>query len=217
MKVRAVEIRVGHAGHGDQEMAGEVDGLHDCHPIVICIESGRHLGTLPHYSGQHIPMPDRRPLLVPPRPARQRQRRPALRAGSPGRCTAPSSSTAKSWTRCRVRPTGASSSSRRASAELQQALRSRGGGLIVLHGGARDEIPQLAARAPGRRRLRQPGLRAGRAGARRGRRGRARGTRHRRPAPGKDQRIFARDEILTQAGRPFVVFTPYKRAWLAGR
>jgi len=30
----------------------------------------------------------------------------------------------------------------------------------------------------------------------------------------KDQVIFARDEILTQARRPFTVFTPYKNAWL---
>ncbi len=31
----------------------------------------------------------------------------------------------------------------------------------------------------------------------------------------KDQTIFERDEVLTQAGQPFTVFTPYKRAWLA--
>ncbi|MEO8008959.1 MAG: deoxyribodipyrimidine photo-lyase, partial [Betaproteobacteria bacterium] len=31
----------------------------------------------------------------------------------------------------------------------------------------------------------------------------------------KDQTIFEKDEVLTQAGRPFTVFTPYKRAWLA--
>lgn len=30
----------------------------------------------------------------------------------------------------------------------------------------------------------------------------------------KDQVIFERDEILTAAGRPFSVFTPYKNAWL---
>lgn len=30
----------------------------------------------------------------------------------------------------------------------------------------------------------------------------------------KDQVIFERDELLTQAGRPFSVFTPYKNAWL---
>jgi deoxyribodipyrimidine photo-lyase len=30
----------------------------------------------------------------------------------------------------------------------------------------------------------------------------------------KDQVIFEQDEVLTQAGRPFGVFTPYKQAWL---
>ncbi|MEO8936311.1 MAG: deoxyribodipyrimidine photo-lyase [Burkholderiaceae bacterium] len=30
----------------------------------------------------------------------------------------------------------------------------------------------------------------------------------------KDQTLFERDEILTQSGTPFSVFTPYKRAWL---
>lgn len=31
----------------------------------------------------------------------------------------------------------------------------------------------------------------------------------------KDQTIFERDEVLTKAGQPYTVFTPYKRAWLA--
>ena len=31
----------------------------------------------------------------------------------------------------------------------------------------------------------------------------------------KDQAIFERDELLTKAGQPYTVFTPYKRAWLA--
>ncbi len=31
----------------------------------------------------------------------------------------------------------------------------------------------------------------------------------------KDNVVFERDEVLTGAGRPFSVFTPYKRAWLA--
>ena len=30
----------------------------------------------------------------------------------------------------------------------------------------------------------------------------------------KDQVIFERDEVLTQAGKPFSVFTPYRNAWL---
>ncbi|KAB2310061.1 deoxyribodipyrimidine photo-lyase [Betaproteobacteria bacterium SCN2] len=31
---------------------------------------------------------------------------------------------------------------------------------------------------------------------------------------GKDQVVFERDEVLTQSGRPYTVFTPYKNAWL---
>ena len=31
----------------------------------------------------------------------------------------------------------------------------------------------------------------------------------------KDQAVFERDEVLTQTGQPYTVFTPYKRAWLA--
>jgi len=31
----------------------------------------------------------------------------------------------------------------------------------------------------------------------------------------KDQAIFDRDELLTQSGRPYAVFTPYRKAWLA--
>ena len=31
----------------------------------------------------------------------------------------------------------------------------------------------------------------------------------------KDHVVFERSELLTQAGRPFAVFTPYKNAWLA--
>jgi len=31
----------------------------------------------------------------------------------------------------------------------------------------------------------------------------------------KDQAIFERDELLTQTGKPYAVFTPYKKEWLA--
>ncbi|MEJ8811868.1 deoxyribodipyrimidine photo-lyase [Variovorax ureilyticus] len=31
----------------------------------------------------------------------------------------------------------------------------------------------------------------------------------------KDQAVFDREEVLTQVGQPYTVFTPYKRAWLA--
>ncbi|MFT4173215.1 MAG: deoxyribodipyrimidine photo-lyase [Rhodocyclaceae bacterium] len=98
-------------------------------------------------------------------------------------------------------------------AELDGALRARGGQLMVRHGRARDEIPALATAlgvaavyanrdyepqardrdAEVARRLYEVGIGF---------------------ADFKDQVIFDRDEVLTQAGRPFTVFTPYKNAWL---
>ncbi|WP_153130024.1 cryptochrome/photolyase family protein [Dechloromonas hortensis] len=97
--------------------------------------------------------------------------------------------------------------------ELDAALRAMGGGLIVRHGRAQTEIPALA---------RQLGVAAVIA------------NRDYEPAAKqrdmevaealrasgitfhslKDQAIFDRDEVLTQAGKPFSVFTPYKNAWL---
>lgn len=97
--------------------------------------------------------------------------------------------------------------------ELDSALRSRGGGLHVRYGRAREDIPQLARELgvqavywgrdyePAARdrdaeviaRLQQAGI---------------------EPRPVKDHVIFERDEVLTQAGRPFTVFTPYRNAWL---
>ena len=98
--------------------------------------------------------------------------------------------------------------------ELREALRRRGGDLLVLHGRARDEIPALAGR-----------LAAGAVFAnedyepsaidRDAAVGRALEAGGRTLHLAKDQAIFARDEILTRTGGPFSVFTPYKRAWLA--
>ena len=96
---------------------------------------------------------------------------------------------------------------------LAKCLAARGGALIVRHGVARDEIPRLAGAARRRRRLRQSRLRA---------LGHATATPSGwSPAEGgiafhtsKDQVIFERDEVLSQAGAPFSVFTPYKNAWL---
>lgn len=97
--------------------------------------------------------------------------------------------------------------------ELDQALRARGGGLIVRHGRAVDEIPRLAAQlgvgAVYANRDYEPAAKA----------------RDQRVAQGlqemgiafhhcKDQAIFDGHEILTQAGTPFSVFTPYRNAWL---
>lgn len=97
--------------------------------------------------------------------------------------------------------------------ELDAALRARGGGLIVRHGRASKEIQKLAH---------ELGVSTVFA------------NRDYEPAAKqrdaevsaslastsidfrclKDQSIFDGDEVLTQAGKPFSVFTPYKNAWL---
>lgn len=96
--------------------------------------------------------------------------------------------------------------------ELDAALRDAGGTLIVRHGQPRTEIPALA-------RLLEVGT--------------VYVNRDYEPAAvlrdkdvaqtlalegiefhsSKDQTIFECDEVLTQAGKPFTVFTPYKNAW----
>jgi deoxyribodipyrimidine photo-lyase len=98
-------------------------------------------------------------------------------------------------------------------AELQAALQARGGGLHVLHGHAREEIPALA------RRLGVAAVYANRdyepqalardlaVEAALGRDGIALRTR-------KDQVVFEHGEVLTGAGGNFSVFTPYRNAWL---
>ena len=98
--------------------------------------------------------------------------------------------------------------------ELKAALEARGGGLWVLHGRAREEIPRLArslgvaavyanrdyeplaiARdAEVAKRLRDAGI----------------DFRTR-----KDQVVFELSEVRTRSGDAFSVFTPYKKAWLA--
>jgi deoxyribodipyrimidine photo-lyase len=98
--------------------------------------------------------------------------------------------------------------------ELKAALESGGGGLHVLHGRARDEIPRLA------RSLGVGAVYANRdyepqAIARDeevAERLRAAGTDFRTR---KDHVIFESGEVLTRAGGAFSVFTPYKKAWLA--
>jgi deoxyribodipyrimidine photo-lyase len=98
-------------------------------------------------------------------------------------------------------------------AELKAALEARGGGLHVLHGRAEEEIPKLARRlgvaAVYANRDYEPQaiardlaveqalLTAGIAF-------------HAR----KDQVVFEHGEVVTGAGAPFSVFTPYKNAWL---
>jgi deoxyribodipyrimidine photo-lyase len=99
-------------------------------------------------------------------------------------------------------------------AELDAALRARGGGLIVRHGRAVAEIPRLAAElgaaAVYANRDYEPAARARDAAV-----AAALAADGRVFRDCKDQVIFERDEILTQAGTPFAVFTPYARAWRA--
>ncbi len=97
--------------------------------------------------------------------------------------------------------------------ELRENLRGQGGVLIVLHGRAREEVPCLAA-ALGVDEVvaaedYEPAAVA-----------RDAEVADRLLADGigftsvKDTVVFAGSELLTQAGRPFTVFTPYKNAWL---
>ncbi|HET7732151.1 MAG TPA: deoxyribodipyrimidine photo-lyase [Usitatibacter sp.] len=101
----------------------------------------------------------------------------------------------------------------RSVAELRERLAAQGGDLVVLHAHARQAIPALADRlgvdavfANGdyepQARARDDAIEAALA---------ARGRRLHRA---KDQAIFEKDEVLTQGGRAFTVFTPYRNAWL---
>jgi deoxyribodipyrimidine photo-lyase len=100
-----------------------------------------------------------------------------------------------------------------ASHGIEGAAGGRGVGLIVRHGLAADEIPQLAA---------QLHVQAVYANHDDDPDARARDLQiHGRLAAlgialnlGKDHVIFERNEVLTQGGQPFSVFTPYKNAWL---
>jgi deoxyribodipyrimidine photo-lyase len=97
--------------------------------------------------------------------------------------------------------------------ELDAALRARGGGLIVRHGMAREEIPALAV-ALGVGAVfanRDYELAAKDRDAVVGRALAAAGIAFHLD---KDQVLFDGDEILTQAGRPYTVFTPYRNAVL---
>jgi len=97
--------------------------------------------------------------------------------------------------------------------QLRAALEARGGGLQVLHGRAREEIPRLA------KRLRVAAVYANRdyepaALARDEAVARALQVAGIAWRTRKDQVIFERGELRTRAGGDFSVFTPYKRAWL---
>jgi deoxyribodipyrimidine photo-lyase len=101
----------------------------------------------------------------------------------------------------------------RSVAELQAELRRLGGGLIVRHGRARDEIPRLAGELgvaavftnhdyEPQAIARDTAVAAALS---------ARGIAFRTC---KDHVIFEKGEVLTQDGRAFGVFTPYRNAWL---
>lgn len=101
---------------------------------------------------------------------------------------------------------------RAALCELDRELRALGGGLIVVHDRADTAIPALAARlgagAVFAARDYEPA--AVRRDARVAERLAAEGRVLRLM---KDQVVFETDEVLTGAGRPFSVFTPYRNAW----
>lgn len=97
--------------------------------------------------------------------------------------------------------------------ELKSSLQAKGGDLIVLHGRATDEIPALASTlkvqavfanqdyepsAIERDHLVSKKLH----------------THNSDFCLYKDHVIFEKDEILSQAGKPYSVFTPYKNMWL---
>ena len=98
--------------------------------------------------------------------------------------------------------------------ELKAALEARGGGLHVLHGHAREEIPRLARKlgvdAVYANRDYEPAALARDETVARTLQDAGIDWRTR-----KDQVIFERSELRTRAGGDFSVFTPYKRAWLA--
>jgi deoxyribodipyrimidine photo-lyase len=102
----------------------------------------------------------------------------------------------------------------RSVAELQAQLRAWGGELIVEHDRARDAIPRLAAAlgvdAVFTNEDYEPAARARDDAVERALAGAGR-----RLHRAKDQALLHRDEVLTKDGAPFVVFTPYRNAWLA--
>jgi len=98
--------------------------------------------------------------------------------------------------------------------EVDRKLRRAGGALLVRYGDAVEQIDRLArdlavdavyANRDGEPYALERDRRVEQALVREGRQFRT----------FKDQVIFERNDVMTGAGRPFTVFTPYKRAWLA--
>jgi deoxyribodipyrimidine photo-lyase len=98
--------------------------------------------------------------------------------------------------------------------ELNERLHPHGSALLVRHGSAREELPRLAAvlgvQAVYCSHDDEPFALARDAAVAQALREQGAELR-----TVKDHVIFERSEVLTQAGRPYTVFTPYKRAWLA--
>ncbi|WP_426339675.1 cryptochrome/photolyase family protein [Pseudoduganella sp. S-14] len=98
-------------------------------------------------------------------------------------------------------------------AALAAELEAAGGHLIVRHGLAETAIPALAAEldadAVFANHDYEPAAIARDAAVARSLHAAGRELR-----TFKDQVVFERDDVLTQAGQPFSVFTPYKNAWL---
>lgn len=97
--------------------------------------------------------------------------------------------------------------------ELKTALKNKGGDLIVLHGNAREEIPalalQLGVQAVFTNHDYEPTAITRDAHVARQLQSHQIDFHH-----FKDQVIFEQDEVLSQVGKPYSVFTPYKNAWL---
>jgi deoxyribodipyrimidine photo-lyase len=97
--------------------------------------------------------------------------------------------------------------------ELAARLHDWGGYLIVRHGRAADAIPALAAELDAESVFvnhdYEPGAIARDAAVAQSLRAAGRSLQ-----TFKDQVVFEKDEVLTLAGGPFSVFTPYKNAWL---
>ena len=97
--------------------------------------------------------------------------------------------------------------------ELDAELRRLGGGLVVRHGTARELIPALAAELQVDA-VYVNGDYEPEAIARDAHVAAALAAAGRELLSFKDQVVFEKSEVLTLAGQPYGVFTPYKNAWL---
>lgn len=97
--------------------------------------------------------------------------------------------------------------------ELDAELRRLGGGLIVKHGPARAVIPALAAELGAEAVYANADYEPG-AIERDAAVAEALAADGRQLLGFKDQVVFEKSEVLTQAGKVYGVFTPYKNAWL---